>query len=295
MRSLGFAVFGVVLIMSSCIDKPEGIDTALQMQKDIEIIDNHVALNNINAIRDKTGLRFVITHLGTKGFPPTTEQVIKAKYTGKFLDGTVFDAGPEAEGALGSFIFGWQYGLSIWPVGTKGQLYVPSPLGYGNAQVNSIPANSILVFDIELTSVSVSNADKARLASDIATIDTYLEENSIDAVKDSTGVRYVITDPGAGPMPGLFSKVKFSYAGRAFTTQNEFFRGSSEPSDIFDSRVVDFINGIKVGLMKVAIGGKITIYIPSTLAFGNRENTGSSLPANSIVIYDLELENIIYD
>lgn len=295
MRSLVFAILAISLATTSCLDRSDGVDTAVQMQRDIETIDSYIVQNGLNAYYDKTGVRFIITELGTKGFPPRTEQGIKVKYKGMFLDGTVFDAGPTAEGALGSFIYGWQYGLAVWPAGTKGTLFVPSPLGYGPAQVNSIPPNSILKFEIELTEVVVSNADKARLAADIATIDAYLEEHSIDAVKDSTGVRYVVTEPGAGAMPGLFSKVKFKYTGRAMATDTEFFNGGSEPSDIFDSRVTDFINGIKVGLMKVAIGGKVTIYVPSTLAFGNKENNGANLPANSIVIYDIELENIIYD
>jgi len=58
--------------------------------------------------------------------------------------------------------------------------------------------------------------------------------------------------------------------------------------------MVDYMNGIRVGLSKIAAGGKITVYIPSGLAFGPNENTGSSLPANSIVIYDIELTELVY-
>ena len=295
MRKSSWAFFVLcALILTSCLDNNHGLDTALQMQKDLATIDEYIALNNIDAYQDKSGIRFSITELGKSGFPPRVDQQVKVKYTGKFLNGTVFDPGPEATGVLGTFIVGWQYGIAVLPPGTKATLYLPSPLGYGSSQYNSIPANSILTFDVQLTEVVTSNAEKARLASDIDVIDSFLESHSVDAVKDTTGVRYVITDPGVGPMPTLYQKVKFSYVGQAFSGGTEFFNGGSQPSEIFDSRPIDFIDGITVGLTKIAVGGKIKIYVPSGLAFGPTENTQTSLPANSIVIYDITLEEIVF-
>jgi FKBP-type peptidyl-prolyl cis-trans isomerase len=281
-------------MFTGCFDKPDGLDTAAQMAKDTEIIDTYLALNNIDAYVDKSGVRFTIEKLGTGGFPPRPDQAIKYKYVGHFLDGTQFDQGGEATNVLNTLIFGWQTGLAVWPVGTKGTLYVPSPLGYGSDPHNSVPANSILVFDVELEAVIPTNAEKARLAADIVTIDNYLADHSIDAVKDTPGVRYVITQPGEGPMPTWYQKVQFSYRGRALANGVEFFNGTGAPNDIFDSRMVDYISGIRLGLSKISAGGKITVYVPSGLAFGPNENTQSSLPANSIVIYDIELTQLIY-
>jgi len=292
-RSAVIAVFSFVMLgLHSCIDKPEGVDTATQLRADVAVIDEYIAANGLHAYQDKRGIRFVIDTLGT-GFPPRLDQGFKAKYVGKLMDGTVFDPGPETSGVLGNFITGWQDCLSIWPVGTKGKLFVPSPLGYSTVQVNSIPPNSILMFDLELTEAVLANAEKARLTADINTIDQYLADHEIDAVKDSTGVRYVISEPGGGAMPSWFSKVKFNYSGRALNAETPFFTGYSEPDESFDSRVVDFIHGIKVGLMKLPVGGKMTIYIPSLLAFGTTENPQAALPANSIVVYELELLEIV--
>lgn len=278
--------------LTSCFNK-DGLDTARQMELDMETIDQYIALNNINAYVDKSGVRFSIDQIGTGGFPPRTDQNVKVKYTGKFLDGTVFDPGGDISGVLNTFIYGWRYGLSVWPVGTKGTLYVPSPLGYGSAPYNTIPANSILVFTIELKAVTPTNAEKARLAADIVAIDNFLESNNIDAVKDTTGIRYIINTPGEGPIPSWYTKVKFNYRGKAMNSGAEFFNGSSAPTDVYDSRVVDFINGIRFGLSKIAPGGKITLYIPSGLAFGPDGNSQNSLPANSNVIYELELTEVV--
>lgn len=280
--------------MSACLDH-DVVDTGVQLTEDVATIDAYILEHGLNAYKDKSGIRFVIDELGKDGVPPRGDQTIKAKYTGKFLDGTVFDDGGDgADGPLGSFIGGWQYCLSIWPQGTKGKLFVPSPLGFGAKTVNNVPANSILMFDIDFTEVTLSNAEKARLTSDVQTIDDWLEENEIDAVKDSTGVRYVITSPGGGAVPGLYTRVKFSAVGKAFSTGNQFFTGTSEPTNVFDSRPADYIGGLKVALTHLPEGGKMTVYIPSGLAFGPFDNTQINLPANTIVVYEIELLEI-YD
>ncbi len=276
---------------SGCLDSGNGVDSLAQMEEDIKVIDSYLSTNGIDAIKDKSGVRYVIKKLGV-GLPPKTDQSIKVVYKGYFLSGTVFDEGGNATSLLSSLITGWQLALSVWPKGTQGTLYVPSPLGYGSQQVGTIPPNTILVFDIEIVDILPTVAEKARLASDIAAIDQYLSDRSINAVKDSTGVRYVITNAGTGPLPTWYTKVRFNYTGKLLTSGNQFFSGTSQPTDTFDSRMVDFIHGIKVGLSKIGAGGKVTIYVPSGLAFGPYENSSSPVPANSNVIYDIELQEL---
>jgi FKBP-type peptidyl-prolyl cis-trans isomerase len=282
------------LVVTGCLDK-DHFDSAAQMAEDVATIDNYLTSNNIPAIRDVSGVRFSLATIGT-GFPPRVEQTVKVKYTGKFMNGTVFDPGPDITAPLGSFILGWQYGLSLWPVGSKGTLYVPSPLGYGNKPGTSvIPPNSILVFDAEVVAVVPSNADKARFTSDTTAINTFLDTHKIQAARDTTGIRYVITNQGTGPAPTWYQKLKFTYTGKALTTGNQFVSGSSEPNASFDSRMVDFVSGMQFALSKIGVGGKITVYIPSGLAFGTKEDTSTNLPANSNVIFDIELTDIVSD
>jgi FKBP-type peptidyl-prolyl cis-trans isomerase len=258
---------------------------------DVESIDQYLAAHNIDAIKDKSGIRFHLDEVGTNGLPPRLDQSVKATYTGKFLNGTVFDPGGTITQRLDSLILGWQIGLSVWPAGTKGTLYVPSPFGYGDATVQTVPPNSILVFTIDLHEVVLGKAEQAQFASDLKKVDDYLAEKSIDAIKDTTGVRYVITEPGSGPLPTWYTKVKFKYKGTVLSSGIPFFDGTAEPTDTFDCRVVDFLNGIKVGLSKIGVGGKITVYLASGLAFGERST--QDVPENSNVIYEIELLEIV--
>lgn len=293
MKSVRWSAVAVILLtiigLSGCLDIDKAPDPNIQLAADIETIDQYLVAHGISAIKDQSGIRFHIETIGTKGFPPTQQQTVTVDYVGKFLSGTEFASGVDQSGPVNGFIGGWQLALAVWPAGTKGTVYIPSPLGYGNENVGVIPANTILVYDITLKEVIPSNAEKVRLVNDIATIDQYLETNSIAHVKDTTGVRYVITNEGTAPVPTWYSKVKFTYKGKVLANGALFFDGLGEPVEGFDSRMVDYIDGIKVGLSKIGVGGKITVYVPSGLGFGATGSTQSPVEPNSNLTYDIEI------
>ncbi len=107
-----------------------------------------------NVIEDQSGLFYQIIEPGSGGSPSLSSRVY-IKYRGYLLDGTQFDAksDPTQTGwALGGLIVGWQIGLPKIKKGGKIKLIVPSGYGYGcRGSGSSIPANSILAFDVELS------------------------------------------------------------------------------------------------------------------------------------------------
>ena len=78
-------------------------------------------------------------------------------YTGWLVDGTKFDSsvdrGQPATFPLNQVIKGWQEGLRTMKTGGKRRLIIPASLGYGSVAQRGIPANSTLVFDVELLDV----------------------------------------------------------------------------------------------------------------------------------------------
>ncbi len=123
-------------------------------QIDEDIIQQYITDNNINAQSTVSGLYYVIETSGNGVFP-NIYSTVTVSYTGMLTDGTVFDQSSSAgiSFPLTNVIQGWQEGIPLFSEGGTGKLFIPSALGYGNNAIGSIPANSVLIFDIELLDV----------------------------------------------------------------------------------------------------------------------------------------------
>lgn len=103
-----------------------------------------------------SGLQYIVVQEGT-GKAPTLKDTVKAHYTGTLINGQKFDSsydrGQPAEFPVEGVIKGWTEALQMMKVGGKMKLFIPSELGYGPAARPGIPANSVLVFDVELLDV----------------------------------------------------------------------------------------------------------------------------------------------
>jgi FKBP-type peptidyl-prolyl cis-trans isomerase len=105
-----------------------------------------------------TGLHYEIVEAGTDP-KPTAESTVRVHYTGKLVDGTVFDSsverGEPVEFPLGGVIPGWTEGLQLVGTGGKLKLYIPGNLAYGAQPPPGSPItpNATLVFDVELLEV----------------------------------------------------------------------------------------------------------------------------------------------
>jgi FKBP-type peptidyl-prolyl cis-trans isomerase len=211
--------------------------------------------------------------------------------------GALFDNG-KVEGNVQSYIEGWQIALTTLPAGSQARLYIPSYYGYGPNGQGTIPGNTSLLFTIKFNKVLTTTQEVQKLTADTVAIDKYLDDENIDAIKDSTGLRYVVTQMGSGPTPTWYDKVKFKSSYKLLTDDtNVVFQIDTEPTENTDNRVIDQIaDGLKLGLQKLPVGSKATFYIPSKLAFGTQGATNGNvqvIPANANIIVDIELTEIV--
>lgn len=105
----------------------------------------------------ESGLQFSVINQGEGAIPTRTDRV-RVHYTGRLIDGTVFDSsvqrGQPAEFPVSGVIQGWIEALTLMPVGSKWELYIPSELAYGERGAGaSIPPFSTLVFEVELLEI----------------------------------------------------------------------------------------------------------------------------------------------
>lgn len=104
-----------------------------------------------------SGLQYQIIKKADGAQPKPTD-VVTVHYEGKLIDGKVFDSSVERGSPIdlpvGGVIPGWVEGLQLMHVGEKVKLFIPSDLAYGAQSPSpAIPANSVLVFDLELLGI----------------------------------------------------------------------------------------------------------------------------------------------
>lgn len=159
----GFFIFCLLAIVAGCdtevpctkevsAAKLSAVDQT-QLAKDIAIIDDYLASKSIVAIKDPSGVRYVITTAGDES-RLCLEATVTVTYAGRLLSGKGFDASVNPISfPLNNLILGWQISFLNFGKGTKATLYIPSGLGYGtNGSGTLIPADSNLIFDINLIS-----------------------------------------------------------------------------------------------------------------------------------------------
>ena len=103
------------------------------------------------------GVQYKVLKAGNGATPKPTDTV-SVHYTGKLIDGTVFDSsvqrGQPASFQVNQVIQGWQMALQKMKVGDKWMLYIPSDLAYGErGSAGAIGPNEVLVFEVELLGV----------------------------------------------------------------------------------------------------------------------------------------------
>ncbi len=104
----------------------------------------------------ESGLQYQVVKEGT-GKKPGPNDVVTVHYTGRLIDGTVFDSsverGEPATFAVGQVIPGWVEGLQLMSEGAAWRLFIPSELAYGPHGTGPIGPNSTLIFDVQLLKV----------------------------------------------------------------------------------------------------------------------------------------------
>ncbi|QQL48918.1 FKBP-type peptidyl-prolyl cis-trans isomerase [Mucilaginibacter ginkgonis] len=136
---------------TSAADASAAATAAAQAAADDATIQAYIKANNITATKDPSGVYYSVITAGAGAYPTSTS-VISVNYTGTLVTGTQFDKGNLTNTALGGLIKGWQYGIPHINAGGRIMLLIPSALGYGATGAGTIPANSVLVFTIDLIS-----------------------------------------------------------------------------------------------------------------------------------------------
>ncbi len=139
----------------------------------MKIIDTYLEKKEIEVKQTNTGIRYYIINEGSGEYPMKGDK-IKVNYTGRVLEGGYFDTSIKEKAeelgiydpgrepyqpfiftlGQGEVIYGWDDALQHINEGSTARIFIPSPMAYGESSINeTITANSILVFDVELIEI----------------------------------------------------------------------------------------------------------------------------------------------
>ena len=164
MRKIILMMCGLILSVSiSCkLDSPVSIEEQreifeVQLAKDDELIRSYLAENEIEAIKDESGVYYVMTVEG-EGDSPVVGDIVQVYYEGRFFDGEAFEArgseDPDVVFQLSGLIYAWQVAIPLMKEGGKITIYAPSGFCYGTSGSDIIPSNTNLIFDIKLVKIN---------------------------------------------------------------------------------------------------------------------------------------------
>lgn len=120
--------------------------------------------------------------------------------------------------------------------------------------------------------------------SEVTNLRAYIQSNNITAQEDSRGFFYRIEAAGGGAKPNPCSNLRVDYSGR-LTTGGEFDKGTNVAFSLSG-----LITGWRMGLPLIGAGGRIILYLPPSLGYGN--TTAGTIPPNSILIFTIDLKSV---
>ena len=232
-------------------------------------------------VKTASGLEYTILEKGS-GVKPQKGDKIVVNYTGKLTNDTVFDSSLKPgrtpfEFVLGAgqVIKGWDEAFELLQVGDKATIKFGPDLGYGASANGAIPANSTLIFDIELL-----NVIQAVHAWDVKGKDT---------LKTASGLKYImVKENKTGAKSEKGTIVDFHFSG--FLADGKKFDSSVERDKPMSVKVGQhqLLPGWDEAIALLREGEKAKFIIPSALALGAQGHP-PIIPANADLIMDIEI------
>jgi FKBP-type peptidyl-prolyl cis-trans isomerase len=230
-----------------------------------------------------SGLKYSVLNKSTNTTHPKKNDVVRMHYTiwladGKFIQSSRTGGQPFTFTlGGGSVIKGWDEGCALMSPGDRFKLTVPPALGWGEQPYGDIPANSTVVFDVEML--------------DFRSMPEFKPGNKEAQKKTESGLTYEVVKPATGDAAaaGDVLSLKFAFWNhdgqlQACTEREGQDRPLTGPLDKMPLPV------FKEGAKLLHVGERLRIEAPAKVAFGEQMQPG--MPPDSLTIWELELVGI---
>lgn len=229
-----------------------------------------------------SGLKYKIIHEGN-GPRAKAGDMVSVHYIGKLTNDTIFDSSYSRNQPIkfklgaGQVIKGWDEGIALLNVGDKAIFTIPPDLGYGARAMGPIPANSTLIFEVELLQI----IEKPKP----------FDVKGKDTVTTASGLKYIKLNNTDDIAPKSGDRVFVHYTG--YFEDGKIFDSSVERGQVFNFMLGQgqVIAGWDEGIALLKKGEKARLIIPYQLAYGEN-GYPPHIPPKATLIFDVELVDV---
>lgn len=288
------------------IDSPD-----VMKKKEEETLKKYIEEKKITTAPDASGLIYIETLAG-KGPKIDSGMWVKANFSVSLIDGKqIFSTSERGEPREFQFgertdTQGFEEGVAKMLKGGKATLIVPSSLAFGETGRGAlVPPYSTVIYNVEILDITSKadhekkeaekkKAEAAKLENnkkqESELMKKYLAEKNITTKPTASGLIYVEKVKGTGTRAVAGKKVKVHYTGTLLNgTKFDSSRDRNEPFE-FVLGQGQVIKGWDEGISMMNVGGKATLVIPSSIAYGERDM--GQIPPYSTLVFDVELMDV---
>lgn len=250
--------------------------------------------------------RRLLVSVPIEGSGPTVRKgdVITANYLGQlYKPGTVFDNSYDQKKPIrtqigtGAVIKGWDQALVGKKVGSRVEMVIPPSLGYGGQAVSTIPANSTLVFVVDIVATTpVPDSAKGRTVPQQdpglpkVGVNTDGKAPSIAVPSGTTPPKKLVDDyviEGDGRPTKATDTLLVKYKGVLWKTGKEF-DSTYARNTTARLPLTGVVKGFSQGLAGKKVGSRVLLVIPPSLGYGSTAQ-GNAIPANSTLVFSVDI------
>ena len=290
MKNLVYFFIGLSLLggMSSC--KFDEINqTESDNQKEIE---GYISRSNLKLQKSPEGMYYSINTAKSTGKQAFNADLIKFYYKMTLLDGTKIDSTAKSLGQLKGMVWGSSSTILNLPIsflkeGESGLFILPSALAFGGNSYTNISAFSVIKLEIDVVSVRTE-------AEQLKDFQTLYKITNPEIFPSGLIFKKLVENPKGAAIAGGQS-VKVNYTGRLSYGNLKYDAAMKVIYDTaFDSGTFTFvagtggvIAGFDEGIMKMRVGEKAALIIPSKIGYGT--NGSGTIPPNSPLYFEVEV------
>jgi FKBP-type peptidyl-prolyl cis-trans isomerase len=288
------------------------VDSPVKMKKDEEVaLKKYIDDNKITTGQTASGIYIIPSDPGN-GMKIDSGCMVKLNFIVSSVDGKQIFSSMDRPEPL-KFLYGQKFdtpgleeAVGTMKKGSKAKVIVPSSMAFGEmGRGNVVPPYSTLIYDVVIVDVQTKadyekeqvekkkiEAQKQESAKKDETIlrQKYLQDNKITVKPTASGLYYIEKVKGTGTQAVAGKKVKVHYKGTLLNGK-QFDSSIGKDPYAFTLGKHQVIEGWDEGIAMMKKGGKATLIVPSSLAYGER-GMGEDIPPYATLVFEVELVDV---